>query len=253
MPTQQTSELTMPQELHSALQALDNVFVHLLPEVSVVMGGGTVLAARWDHRRSTDIDLFVSPKTMITLMNQMNLSYQGAVTRLQTVGNATMEPFNGFLSGEIGSVPFSLAASEFIKDNRLGDEQVGSTNFQAATNQEILAGKIQGRLHRRSSQPVTAPVRDLYDIIVARHMAPGLVNSVLDGITPKGRAVIANDLKLLPENLHETDPKRLMNPRYRVELQGIAGTVAAAIEAGDESLLPATVRVEGPSFKGPSP
>ena len=39
------------------------------------MGGGSVLAARWHHRHSTDIDLFVSPATMEKLVGEDSLLY----------------------------------------------------------------------------------------------------------------------------------------------------------------------------------
>lgn len=138
---------------------------------------------------------------------------------------------------------FSLAASEFIRKERRMSEMAASTCFFAATNHEILSGKIKGRLHRRGDFPARSPIRDLYDIVVAAQADPGVVGRVLQGVTPKGRSVIADDLRRLPDNLHETDPKPLMNAKCRFPLHGLPRTVAAAIESGDEALLPKAVRV----------
>lgn len=52
----------------------------------------------------------------------------------------------------------------------------------------------------------------------------------------------AAGLRLLPGNLHETDAKPLMNPRYQLELSGLAQAVVAnAIESGPgrDVLVPA--------------
>ena len=218
-----------------------------------MMGGGTVLAARWHHRESTDIDLFVSPATMGTLTNEKILVVQGLLTQLQGIGQANFNPDSGFLSGEINNTPFSLAASEFVNESRGGSDIVRGTNFSAATNEEIFSGKIKGRLHRMGAQRPRVPVRDLYDIVVAAHLDPGVISRVLEGITPKGRSVIAADLRSLPDNLHEVDPKPLLNPKYKVDLAGIANAIAPAIEAGDESLLPQTTPTVKPTFSGFKP
>ena len=253
VPTQDITSLSTPKALAGALESLHDIFSRCLPDVSVVMGGGSVLAARWHHRISTDIDLFVSPAAMLTLTTKNSLLYQAVLNLLQGVGEANIEAFSGFLSGEIKETPFSLAASEFIREDRAAFEKIATTDFQAATNEEILEGKIMGRLHRRGNQPVQAPIRDLYDIAVAARLAPGVVNRVLGGITTKGRSVIARDLRFLPGNLHEVDPKPLLKPRYQVEREGLAGAVATAVEAGDESLLPPVFLIAQTSELAPQP
>ena len=197
-----------------------------------------MLAARWNHRVSTDIDLFVSRASMILLTTERSLSYQGALNQLQGIGEASIEPLSGFLSGETGGTPFSLAASEFVRDEREALEIVEGTCFQAATNEEILSGKLMGRLHRSGAQPSVAPMRDLYDIVVAAYMDPGVVDRVLGGITSRGRSVIAADLRRLPENLYQDDRKPILSPRYDIDMHGLASEVAAAVDAGDETLLP---------------
>lgn len=250
---QETISLSMPNSLDPALRSLHGLFAQLLPDVTVVMGGGTVLAARWHHRESTDIDLFVSPSTMHVLTSEKLLVVQGLLTRLQGIGQANFNSVSGFLSGQVNDTPFSLAATEFVSENREGSDTIEGTNFYAAANEEIFSGKIKGRLHRFESQSIRVPIRDLYDIVVAAKLAPGVISQVLEGITPKGRSVIAADLRSLPDNLHEQDPKPLLNPKYRVELTGLAKAIAPAIEAGDESLLPQTTATAKSTLSGFKP
>ena len=217
------------------------------------MGGGSVLAARWDHRHSTDIDLFVSPATMDALTNERRLLYQAVPIQLQDLGRVNVDAVSGFLSGEICQTPCSLVASEFISDGRAGGVKVGATDFQAATTAEVLSGKIQGRMHRRGTQPAAVPIRDIYDIVVAAHLAPGVVDRILRRITPNGRSVIADDLRRLPDELHEADPKPLISPQYEMDLDGLPAAVADAIEAGDETLLPEAKRISQTPALKPTP
>ena len=230
--------LAPPQALLPALDALHQVFSRLLPGVPIVMGGGSVLAARWHHRDSTDIDLFVSPATMVALTNEKRMFYHAVQVQLENWGKVNIDAVSGFLSGKVCQTPCTVAASEFISNHRQASIKVGATNFQAATNQEILSGKIQGRMHRRGVRPASTPIRDLYDIVVAAHLDPGVVDRILREITPKGRVVIADDLRRLPGNLHETDSKPIINPQYQINLEGLPALVADAVEAGNETLLP---------------
>ena len=248
-----SEQLTPPQALLAPLDVLNRAFSRVLPDTPIVMGGGSVLAARWDHRQSTDIDLFVSAATMNQLINENRLRYFTLPAHLQETGQVRISPTSGFLSGAVLDTPCTLAASEFIEDVRPATHVIESTRFQAATNQEVLSGKLQGRMHRRHTKPATAPIRDLYDIVLAAHLNPGLVDTILQGITPKGRTVIANDLRLLPDNLHEIDPKPIISPQYDMELDGLPSAVADAIESGDETLLPNASRISQSSASSPGP
>ena len=253
MPEQDTQTLVLPKALASAARRLHGIFFQFLSDVNIVMGGGSVLAARWNHRVSTDIDLFVSRASMVLLTTDKNLPYQGVLNQLQGIGEANLEPLSGFLSGDIEGTPFSLAASEFVRDDRRVLEVIDGTFFQAATNEEILSGKLKGRLHRSGAQPSIAPIRDLYDIVVAAHMDPGIVDRVLEGITSKGRSVVAADLRRLPDTLHQNDLKPILNPRFEVDMYGLPKAVAAAVEAGDETLLPPASNVMEVVTTAPQP
>ena len=238
--------LPLPPGLAGAVKLLHGALADAVPDIPIVMGGGSVLAARWRHRDSTDVDLFVSAGSMRTLLDRG--SAVTVVGRLRRAGaQADMDPLSGFLTGLAGEVPFSLSASEFILDGRPPSQVIEGTGFQAATNEEVLSGKIKGRLHRTGLTEANAPVRDLYDIVMARHFDPGVVEEVLNGIVPRGRQIIAEGLRQLPDNLHETDAKPLINPTWRIPLHGLPSVVAQAIAEGDESLLPKAEPIAAPT------
>ena len=106
---------------------------------------------------------------------------------------------------------------------------------------QMLASCVVGTRPPRAGPGAIRPVsgvNGLYDIAVAPHFEPGLIDRILHGIVPRGRAVIAADLRLLPEDIHETGSKPLIRARYEFEWRTLAAAVADAVEAGDKSLLP---------------
>lgn len=55
--------------LHSAFETLDGALTGIVPRGQRWrLGGGTVLAARWGHRKSTDIDIFLPGNSGITAL-----------------------------------------------------------------------------------------------------------------------------------------------------------------------------------------
>ena len=62
--------LTLPPDLHAALRTLSERLEGYISRRHVVLGGGTVLAMRYRHRISTDIDLFFPIGLSETLASQ---------------------------------------------------------------------------------------------------------------------------------------------------------------------------------------
>ena len=54
--------LAVPPPADAILERLGPPLLKLFDRDDVRIGGGTALAARWQHRRSTDIDLCVAPE-----------------------------------------------------------------------------------------------------------------------------------------------------------------------------------------------
>ena len=98
--------------------------------------------------------------------------------------------------------------------------------------QQILEGKILGRLCDTET-PVA--IRDLYDIAIACRLEPESVRSVLQKVRrdAKRQSYILERLNRTPADLHEADPKPVMEPRYRIELHGLAQRLIGLFESGD--------------------
>ena len=56
--------------LHTTFETLDGALGEIVPEGRRwCLGGGTVLAARWTHRKSTDVDIFLPANSRIAALD----------------------------------------------------------------------------------------------------------------------------------------------------------------------------------------
>ena len=70
-----TEELSLPEPAAGTLARTHAIFDrHLTPctpgRDGWALGGGTLLSARWKHRRSADLDLRIHPDTGLALLRQ---------------------------------------------------------------------------------------------------------------------------------------------------------------------------------------
>ena len=143
---------------------------------SWMMGGGSILAARWRHRQSADIDLTTSANWQIEDLDR----------RDSNVFTEAMKPFGGSLTGyskgsirmsfphgrlHVYKVPPSPAAGNAIAalDDRF---------FDVLSTTQILAGKLLNRL-------TDAPARDLYDVVIARRRQPQQLEWAVNTLAPE--------------------------------------------------------------------
>lgn len=159
------------------------------------MGGGTVLAALWEHRHSTDVDFFAEPWHYQAVFGRAGRELERAlVSRVPGVvaERSWVEPEAAFLDcgdGEITLVP----AVRFQPGNS-PPGVVGSSRVAADGIEEILVGKV-----RRWMGAGWYRVRDLYDVALARRRAPAALSRVLAAEGPRRLRQIAAELSTLVE------------------------------------------------------
>ena len=124
------------------------------------LGGGTVLAARWKHRTSTDIDIF---------WHKNRWSPNETLRRLEEwLGRFEEQPETQQMSPDISKIEWREGDTDFIATpiltNRPHRDAVQSTTLTACSTAEILAGKIIGR--------ALIPFRDIFDAATAAIKQP---------------------------------------------------------------------------------
>jgi len=134
------------------------------------LGGGTVLAARWKHRISTDIDLFTSESTWRKIGDSV-------VNRLTSQSNLSVSVFPHFVSCRLPDRrSFSFGAVRNVTLRPLSNECDGEFDIPFHTSAEILGLKI----HHRVLGTLQFPVRDAYDIVMAAEKDGDSLTEALD-------------------------------------------------------------------------
>jgi len=141
---------------------LDEALVEILdPGEQWALGGGTVLAAEWEHRATKDIDLKLEPGTREDRLEpEQNRHYIGT---LEALGATECHGTGNQLVVSFGESLVDLFES---RSRPRGAQLVRTVNGRperVLSSAQILAGKLTGR-------GLLSPTKDVYDIAVARRM-----------------------------------------------------------------------------------
>ena len=136
------------------------------------IGGGTVLAARWRHRESHDIDLLVHPRTETRLLHPQAASefhrrLAAAGARKISIGRFTQILFEESRIEMLAAEP----------QPQVGHQRaiVDGKEATVLASSQILTGKF-------SNRSLNPPVRDLYDLAVAATAAPRALATAVNAL-----------------------------------------------------------------------
>ncbi len=169
------------------------------------LGGGTALAARWNHRHSTDVDIFVEPVPYRHFHwntgGRFNLDLTAAapVDRLVIGRDGAYISFEG-LPGHV-----SVAPVRGLPDDPRSADTVAGTDVPLETTAEILAKKLCFRM--AGDKELLA--RDLYDIAFASRRDPAALQTALDALRTRELTEIRaafEDHRANPKASGQTEP-----------------------------------------------
>ena len=169
-----------PREVSAAL----GLFVEAVSPFGIVehalLGGGTVLAARWGHRLSTDLGFFMEQDAFDHAIMR-RAPELGAALRGVAFG-AVVTPNHMQCVMRDTSVEVSVASANALGPVESSDEAVHGVGTQ--TTSAILLGKIAGRMMRQGR----VTVRDIYDLCVAERVDADALRSAAR-LAPAGALV----------------------------------------------------------------
>lgn len=235
----------MPLSLSPHLQDAFDEVVPLLakgvPKDRLVLSGGSVLQALWNHRTSTDLDFFV-PETEGDADHQMRRNrMRNIAVAVRSRGQRVERIGSSNVAGWIADVHFSLVIVNWLKLDP-GRDTVHSSAVQVADLEEVFGGKIHGRFKTGRGKDGRIPIRDLYDLTVCMREYPTVLHKLFADLSDQEAQAYAQRLRDMPPNWHELDGDRVIAPTYEVELHGLPQQVAQAVEMKDASLLPVAER-----------
>lgn len=180
-------EFSIPPPANEIMERMAPVILQLCPGEKFVLGGGTALAARWQHRRSTDIDLFMEASDFQALYGQLETSLDKATDLL------TWHDGPGWCRGSFAEGEFSMATTPPLLKRDRGEvrDVIGKWGITLEYPDEILAKKLRLRIYGNGE----FVIRDCYDLVTAAEEYPDVFKQALDVLTERQRIEIANELR----------------------------------------------------------
>ncbi|MXW52419.1 MAG: hypothetical protein F4Z66_00220 [Gammaproteobacteria bacterium] len=156
------------------------------------IGGGTVLAARWHHRHSTDVDCSMNEETFRLVNENESSSMISSLGELEDIGALQDKE----LHSRVLVLDFTdLGQLSLVAGNRLTrscqvQEYEVSTGIRLEPTAEILAKKIAFRvLDGRWKQ------RDFFDLVVSSNCEPEAYKIAIDVLTDKEKNAVGEILR----------------------------------------------------------
>ena len=207
--------------------------------------GGTVLAARLEHRLSTDIDLlFTDRESLIDLC-------QGDENDVVELLQGQPERIDGrHIRVSFGTGSIDLTVLRPIPPEGQHEAVVEGLREMVLTNMQILAGKLE--------RAEAVLVRDVVDVLVAAERDRAALAGAVSLLPPTSAAAIAHAWRSanreladeFPTGIHALDPKVRLNPK---ELGGDAADALlahryrrVAIDVDEKELTIARTIADGP-------
>ncbi len=188
------------------------------------MGGGSVLAARWGHRHSSDIDLFFDEFVQRDLPlsdmfdGLLSLEEKGEIHGLELYSR------RGFLF-QRKAVPVSFFATRETTPSPLSEEKEATTGIATESSAEILLKKVRARMLRGSGYLF----RDAYDLVVAHAEDAASIGSVFNQIGREERSILSYDSESASFQL--IDDQRVLSPAYPELIEPIENLIQLTREA----------------------
>lgn len=141
------------------------------------LGGGTALAVYWNHRFSTDIDVFIFGKDCyVSEMKPKNWSSKTTqlFEKIGFVGDFKINPFYTEFAITKEEKVQLFDVKSFTGNNHFKQESIWGINFNIESIEEIIAKKIFYRCEEFNA-------RDIFDISIAINKNPLILKTLLEG------------------------------------------------------------------------
>ena len=193
--------------LRTAFETVDNALLAIVPQGHRWrLGGGTLLAARWAHRRSTDIDIFLPGNSGITTLDpRWNPQFAHAMS---AVGANRIEVQTNSLKFSFPTGRIEITQLDPTPNLPPEIAVVDGREIAVTGNGQILTGKLPGRGAR-------LPARDVFDVAVARHEDPSALRTAVNFLDPALRTEIIHVIRIGSNLYVDAAPHAIIEPAQR--------------------------------------
>ena len=198
-------KITLPHPLRPALRAIAPFLLDAFGDQGrFVLGGGTVLAALWGHRVSTDLDFFVhgSNRDIAERMAKVECAMaDDPAFKSLAIDSRKLKCFWQGAECTVFSTP-SLTGRGFLA-------REGDCGVPLEPVAEILAKKLSGRVMGLGD----FKDRDFYDLCVASELDRDAYDAALGCLDARQVGQVADAIKAFRFN-PPRDDKPILSPRY---------------------------------------
>ncbi len=206
-----TSPLILPEPAGRLYQSTREVLEELLPTVidderGWWLGGGTVLAAQWQHRLSTDLDIFLPASTSLAPFDpRWAPDFRDAMARL---GATRMEIQQRSIKTWFPKGRLEITALDPVPALPPRKVNIDGHEAHVLENASIMCGKLFGRGRR-------LPERDIFDICVAAEEDVDALRCAVNHLGPDARREIVHLLEIGADGFRASAPDVVLEPAAR--------------------------------------
>ena len=203
--------LTLPEPARGLFRSVRATLAELLPTVidgdrGWWLGGGTVLAAQWQHRLSTDLDIFLPADSSLAPFDPRRApNFRDAMLRL---GATRMEVQQRSLKTWFPAGRLEVTALDPVPALPPRAASIDGSEALLVENSSILCGKLYGRGRR-------LPERDVFDVCVAAVEDPDALRCAVNHVGSDPRREIAHLLTVGADAYRESAPEVILEPAPR--------------------------------------
>lgn len=217
-------EPNFPENLASLIQRIGPLLQAYFAPDLLRVGGGSVLQARWSHRVSNDIEMFVEPQVYNSVILDRRDQLEKSLEQIDGVDGSRCWVDLNALYLECEGVEVSLLPVASLKQLQY-DFVVPQTEISTDYTSSILAQKLVYRMGAAN----IFEIRDLWDLHYAQENARGEFLDAMRFVTTPTALSISTLLATLPANLLAKTDKPLMGVRERVDSRALIESVRNAI------------------------
>jgi hypothetical protein len=152
-------------------------------ESRILLGGGSVLAARWGHRKSTDIDILLPERHTLN-----DAEPGGAVDLAAATGGGKPEVLTRQIRVPVGEGKIDVAAITPELPGLERNEEVDGRPTLVLASEQILRGKL-----KRTDELLA---RDALDIAVAARAEPRALELAVNSVSERAERIAEYNLEI---------------------------------------------------------
>ena len=196
-------EPNVPAWVTERLECVIKVLTSYFPVASLSMGGTTVLQARWNHRTSTDIELFADSSVFHAIVGTSARKLENKLHKIDVIDSDQSWVELNLIYCEVDGVELKVTPSIATLNETSGYE-LASTKVKTETTASILYRKIAGRMIESG----TFEVPDVFDLYTAMNVDQRAFTKAVQAIPGRSLQSVSAMLKVLPPRwfLNTTKP-----------------------------------------------